>query len=360
MKILDWRSRAEKMVTSFWRGSAAGPSARPSVGPVGRTWAAVHNRIVAQRVAARPQTPGRPLIVSVGNLALGGTGKTPVVIQLAQDLAARGRSGVVLVRGYRSPLAGPLEVDTGNQRAGDEARLLAQALAPQQWPVVQARVRAQGLRHVLQRQPLPEVVLLEDGHQTAGIGRDLDVVILDHWGLEETPDGLQVAPLTGPVVPLGPWRESQKGAQRAQVWLLECSEEMPASGTGGSRVFTFQRSFACRAANESAAALEQPERPVLVSGIARPEKFEENVQQMFGAAAPLAVRLADHAPYTRPLVERVRRAATTAGCACIVTTAKDWVKLEPFWPHETPAYIIDLAIVWGDGETLSDLVEERL
>jgi tetraacyldisaccharide 4'-kinase len=356
MKILDWRSRTEKVVTSLWRSQADGPA----LGPVGRAWNAVHGRIVARRVAARPATPGRPLIVSVGNLALGGTGKTPVVIALARALADRGHTGVVLTRGYRSPLAGPLVVQSDNEQAGDEARLLAQALIPQGWTVVQAKVRAAGLRHILAAPSQPDVVLLEDGHQTAGVGRDLDIVILDHWEVEPTPDGPQVVPRTGSVVPFGPWRESAQGAQRAQVWLIETGEKLPDRGAGGSQIVTFERTFACRAVHPGGGSGDHPVRPCLVSGIARPERFEASAQQMIGGEALLAVRLTDHEPYDLQLVNRIRRAMDQAGCESLVTTAKDWVKFAPYWPGELPSFVIDLSINWGHGKALPDVVGERL
>ncbi len=356
MKILDWRSRGEKVVTSLWRSQAD----RPSPGPVGRGWNAVHSRIVAQRVASRPASSGRPLIVSVGNLALGGTGKTPVVIALAQSLAASGHTGAVLTRGYRSPLAGPLVVQADNEKAGDEARLLAQALKPQGWTVVQAKVRAAGLRQILAAPSPPDVVLLEDGHQTAGVGRDLDIVILDQWEVESTPEGPQVVAKTGSVVPFGPWRESAQGAQRAQVWLIETDEKLPDRGVGGSQVLTFERSFACRAVHPGGEPGDLPTRTCLVSGIARPERFEASVQQMIGGGALLAVRLTDHEPYDLPLVNRIRRAMVQAGCESLVTTAKDWVKFAPYWPDDRPAFVIDLGIRWGHGKALPDVVGERL
>ena len=103
------------------------------------------DRIQARRVGRRPAPPPDPWIVSVGNLALGGTGKTPVVAELARDLAAAGHTGCVLTRGYGSPLAGPLRVDADNPGAGDEARMMAQRLDSTEWPVVQSRNRPRGL-----------------------------------------------------------------------------------------------------------------------------------------------------------------------------------------------------------------------
>jgi len=357
VQVLDWRSRGERFLTSLWPNQLAGT--RPDPGAGARMWASAHAWFVTRRVVRRPAPDGRPVIVSVGNLALGGTGKTPVVIGLAKDLAAQGQRGCVLTRGYRSPLTGPVTVQPDNLLAGDEARLLAGSLADVGWTVVQSRVRAAGLRHLRDSGLDPTVVLLEDGHQTAGVGRHLDVLILDSWSIQSHQGADQVVPLTGAVFPFGPWRESAAGAQRAAIWLLETTAEVPALGRWGSRIVTFSRAYSCRDVNSAATAVREPPQPALVSGIARPDKFEDGARNLLAAEPKLAVRLADHTTYGPRLVARVCRALAAAGCASLVTTEKDWIKLAAFWPADVPAFVIDLKIVWGKGETLPDLVRER-
>lgn len=358
MQILDWRSRGEKFLTSCWSAQTAQTGRSDGIG--NRLWARLHDRVIAYRVAQRPPANGQPLLISVGNLSLGGTGKTPVVIALARDLAELGHRGVVLTRGFRSPLAGPLDVKADNVLAGDEARLLAASLQDVQWSVVQSRRRSRGLDHILARDVVLDIVLVEDGHQTAGVGRDMDILILDHWSVVDTEEGPCVDALTGPVFPFGPWRESATGAQRAHIWLLETGDQVPARTVWGGRVVTFQREFACRGVNAAASAAANPEHPALVSGIARPARFEAGAENLLSAQPRLAVRLADHAPYGPRLLGRVKEAMKESGCRSLVTTAKDWIKIEPYWPDALPAYVIDLAITWGNGETLTELVGERL
>ena len=114
MKILDLRPWWVKAGTSLWARGETPPNpgkeaARPPVPPA--SWvAACHDRLMAVRVARRQPPPDDLFLVSVGNLALGGTGKTPVTVALARDLAARGLRGAVLTRGFGSRLAGPLAV----------------------------------------------------------------------------------------------------------------------------------------------------------------------------------------------------------------------------------------------------------
>lgn len=321
-------------------------------------WAGLHDRAVAKRVARRDELPDKPLIVSVGNLAVGGTGKTPVVIRLAQDLAARKRRGVVLIRGYKSPLAGPLTVTADNEQAGDEARLVAASLQKTGWSVVQARSRIAGLVSILASPKCPEVVVLEDGHQTARVARHLDIVILDRWRVNKLRN--VVEPRTGPVFPWGPWRESATGATRAQIWLLETEAKVPSRSASGSLVLTFRRSFQVEAANEAGKDVGAPAKAVLVSGIARPEKFEAGALELLCESAPLAVRLADHSAYNVALVARIQREMAATGCRSLLTTAKDWIKLAQLWPTQVPAFTLAMEIIWGQNEALVAEVDKRL
>ena len=359
MQVLDWRPRAEKLLTGLWSRDMASPGGAP--GPVRNRLEKIHAALMRRYLASRPDPPSGPLIVSVGNLALGGTGKTPVVAALAAELAARGHTGCVLTRGFRSPLAGPCEVTPQTVLAGDEARLLAQLLAATGWRVVQARDRAAGLRHVLSAPDAPAVILLEDAHQTRGVGRHLDIVILDHWAMATGADGPVVEPRTGAVFPCGPYRESAAGAGRAAIWLLESDTAVPPRGAGGGVVTTFRRSMSCRPANGPAqVAARLPRQAALVCGIARPGRFEAGAAPLLADPAVLAVRLADHETYAPRLVAGIVEAMTAAGAQDLVTTAKDWVKLEPFWPVDRPVFVMDLLISWGNAPTLPDLVGERL
>ena len=365
MRILDLRPKTVRLMSSLW-GRGVPPvrgrlDDRP--GPthlVSRLFAKVSDGIIAHRVAARSLSEHGPAIVSIGNLALGGTGKTPVVTTLAKDLADAGWKGAILTRGFGSPLAGPLVVDPGNVLAGDEARVMAIALAGRGWPVIQSRRRERGLDHLLETHPATEVVIVEDGHQTARLGRHLDVVILDGWTVI-TEDGREkVCPITGPVLPFGPWRESAVGAARAGIWLLETDEDIAAEGMGGQAVVLFQRRLTLRDPLGDAQVGSATGRPAVLSGIARPQAFEHTLGNVLEIEPVLAVRCGDHAAYAPRLVAQITRAAREEGADFVVTTAKDWVKLKPFWPDGLPVVVADLEIHWGHDKTLPALVGKRL
>lgn len=358
MEILDWRPWQEKCLTRLWRPSQTG--ILPPVGRAGRIWAGWHQRLLERRIVGRRLPDIDAMVISVGNLALGGTGKTPVVMAVAQALARSGRRGVVVTRGFRSKLSGPLIVRSENSEAGDEARLLAGELADTSWTVVQAQNRAGGIAFIGEALPQPQVILLEDGHQTAAVGRDLDVVILDHWEVGTARDQPRVIPRTGHVFPLGPWREAAGGAERAAIWLLETAVELPEQGMWGNTVLTFTRRLACRPANAAAITMGRAHRPALVSGIARPHLFEAGAQAELRTPVSLCVRLADHEDIGAELVARLGTELVRLDCQCVVTTAKDWVKMQAWWPAAIPAFVMDLQIIWGAGKTLPELIEERL
>ena len=228
-RILDWRGPGPRLAARVWGRAAAPPAWLRGV-----AWATapVNHSVLTRRVAARAlPPPAPPLIVSLGNLRVGGTGKTPIALDLIRRLGERGYRGVVVTRGHASPLRGPLRVEVANVRAGDEARLLA-AVSPS-WTVIQAADRVAGL--ALARSLAPAVILLEDAHQSAGLPRHADVLILDRWRVE---DG-EMVPLAGPLLPWGPYREGPDGALRAAIWLVEGSPASggpwPGVGGGGSR-----------------------------------------------------------------------------------------------------------------------------
>lgn len=364
MRVLDLRPWTVRTMSSLWssgrriRGRLPEDPGTP--GFPGDLAGRVADGLVARRVRGRSKADVGAFIVSVGNLALGGTGKTPVVAALAADLAKAGKRGAILTRGFGSPLTGPLTVSPDNHLAGDEARMMAAALKSHGWPVIQARRRLEGLKFLLKENSGVEIVIVEDGHQTANLGRDLDILILDCWVVDSAAGVPHVKPVTGPVMPLGPWRESAAGADRAGIWLLESNDDNLPDGLNGQSVTTFQRSLSLRNEGTGEMATGRGQRVVALSGIAKPEAFEASLEMVLEGKPVLAVRCGDHAQYAPRMVDRITRAFREARGDCLVTTAKDWIKLKPFWPGELPVVLAELEIRWGTNRTLPELVGERL
>ena len=345
MKVVDLRPAIVRRLTDAWQAPD-----RPAPAPLAGAWTRLLDGLQARRAAARPAPAGAALVVSVGNLALGGTGKTPVTAQLARDLAAGGLRGAVLTRGYGSRLAGPCEVGPGTAAAGDEARLLAGLLAGSGWLVVQARRRAQGVRWLVDRVPGLDVLVIEDGHQTAGVGRHLDVLLVAPG---TGGPGDPVRPVAGPAAPFGPWRESGAGAARAGIWLVEGTGAVPA-GPAGTTVTGFCREFRL----EAGVPREGP--VALLSGIARPEAFEAAATAALGRVPALAIRCRDHEPYGDRLLARLDGLLAGERIVAVVATAKDRVKLAASWGARPPLRVLEMQVRWTGAAALPDLVRERL
>ena len=349
MKIIDWRPWLERRLDRM-RGRGGDPVA--GVDP----WSRLVGRVTAARAAARPPVPAGPFVISVGNLSVGGSGKTPVTGRLAGDLAAAGLKVAVLTRGYGSGLRGPLQVRPDCRECGDEARMLAGQLSEAGVQVVQARNRTAGLAWLREHGGKPDYVVVEDGFQTAGLGRHLDILILDAWTADSRG---RCIPVAGRVLPFGPWREPPSAAQRAGIWLLETDEDdLPAAPPGillagfGRRVFL---------ATPAGAAVGPCAGPwATLAGIARPEPFEAAARRLMGSEPVLAIRCRDHEPYRKRMLARVTDRLRAANCRCLVTTTKDWVKLAGRLFAEVEVRILRQDVVWGKAAALPDLVRERV
>ncbi len=349
MKVLDLRPWWVRTALAAWRRGGGVRSG-------GRTLA---DHWIGRRVQRRDPLPaGPPWLVSVGNLALGGTGKTPVVGKLAADLASRGRRGAILVRGFGSSLRGPALVTPQHAAAGDEARWHAACLENTGWLVCQSRDRVAGLRWLRDRYPELDYVLLEDAHQTAGLPRHLDVVILDRWTIEN--ESGQLIAGTGRVFPAGPWRESAQGAVRADLLLVEAQDPVPAGSDHGQPVGSFARRLSLREARTAGTRIPDSRRWAALSGIAHPDRFEAGVAEELGCSPVLTVRCGDHQQYRESLLARIISEMEQAGADTLVTTAKDWVKLESLWPAGSAVLIADLELEWGQKNALPDWIEERV
>jgi tetraacyldisaccharide 4'-kinase len=350
--LQDRRPAAARRLLALWRKWDAGTDWAVRAGE--RLTAHLASAYLRRRIAARGQPPASPWIVSVGSLTVGGSGKTPIVLDLAAALARRGWRGAIVSRGYGSRVRGPIAVGSSDPLAQDEARLLA-AKVPS-WRVWQARRRAAGVATALAAPEAPDCVILEDGHQTAGVARHLDVLILDRWRFE---DG-RVMPLFGRVLPWGPYREKEAGADRADVWLVEWNDPAPPPpltpcGSRSIPIIPFRR--APVPPSSSPEALVGPY--AVVSGLARPERFERDCRRLLERDPALAVRYADHAVYSTDHVRRLQVEGSRLGVRFWLTTEKDWIKLARLWSGDIPAFALGLRIDWPGSETLPDWVGER-
>ncbi len=294
---------------------------RAMVTPISWIWAWATARRIAR---VRPIDPGPP-VICVGNLTVGGTGKTPVVRAIAAQFRARGVAAHVLMRGYGGRLPGPVRVDPALHTAadvGDEALMLAI-----DGPVWIARDRAAGARAAAAAGA--QAIVLDDGHQNPALAKTLSLIVVDG----ETRDG-EWPFGDGAVFPAGPMREPLlRGLARADavVLLLPADLETPDPDLlallGATPVLTARLQ----------PAAPPPSGPQLgFAGIGKPWKMERALRAA-GCDLVDFAPLADHAALTEATLRFLSDRAAGLG-AGLVTSEKDWVRLPAAWREQITAW----------------------
>lgn len=301
-------------------------------------------------------------VVSVGNIEVGGTGKTPFTLWLAETLQKAGARVAVLSRGYgrRAEAVARLPQGTMDSQVwegaagkyGDEPVLLARRLPSV--PVWVGRSRFIAGQKAMERDG-PSVLILDDGFQHLGLHRDLDLVLLDAG----QPFG------NGHLLPLGSLREPIDHLSRASALVLTRATDEPAAAR--TRSFLAERFpgkpvFGCRHRLTMLASgvghspvprgSLQGRRAVAFAGLARPEPFFESLGRLIsGFAVVEAHAFPDHHAYTREdgewLLARMRR----CGASALVTTEKDWVRL----PASLQSQVLSAAMELDFGADLKTL-----
>jgi tetraacyldisaccharide 4'-kinase len=291
----------------WWRQPQDAGRMSSMLSPVAR----LYGRIVERRLGERGSDIGVP-VVCIGNLTVGGTGKTPAAIAVARMLRAVGERVFLLTRGYGGRLAGPLIVDPMQHSArdvGDEALLLARAA-----PTVVARDRFKG--GTLARDKGASVIVMDDGFQNPALVKHLSVLMLDgRRGLGN-----------GRVFPAGPLRASLADQlERAQAMIVvgDIGGIGPVIASAKSSGLTV---FYGRLEPDAGAVAALADKKVLAfAGIGDPEKFLATLREAAVDVAGLR-QFADHHRYRKgeavALVAEAERESLT-----LVTTEKDMVRI---------------------------------
>lgn len=259
-------------------------------------------------------------VIIVGNIAVGGSGKTPVVAWLAQRLRMHGFTPGVVSRGYGRSGETPQVVSLGDSatEVGDEPLLLARLTGG---PVVVGRDRPAAIAHLLTRQPDVDVILSDDGLQHLALGRDLEVLVVDEQVLGNRWQ-----------LPAGPLREPVSRLRDADLVLLHgpvsdgLRQTLGAVRTAPMRLVGDHFESLCDPARQRPPEAFMGLRVHAVAGIGRPERFFDQLRAMGLDVVPHP--FPDHHPFTADDL------AFPAG-EPILLTGKDAVKCAPFAPADT-------------------------
>ncbi len=286
-----------------------------------------------EHYAARPDLRRRLRrpVISVGNLAVGGRGKTPLVAAIARELLRMGERPAVLSRGYArtAPVDGVVVVrDAGGlrsdlARAGDEPLMLARQLPGACVLVSPDRYLAGRLA---EHQLGATVHLLDDGFQHLQLDRDIDILII---GKDDV-----AAPVT---LPSGRLREPLDICIVADA-IVAADPEVEIEAAGHDiPVFHVRRMLAPLVGSESGVPPAGADAGALaaVAGIAEPARFFADLRRA-GYTLADSVAFRDHHPYSQRDVVRIFARAAAAGAVAVVTTEKDFVRLLPFRPFRMP------------------------
>lgn len=277
-------------------------------------------------------------VISVGNISIGGSGKTPFVILLGELLKQRGIAFDVLSRGYGRETHGVRAVDpTGSARDfGDEPLLIAKRLG---CPVVvgESRYKA-GI--FAERNYDSAIHILDDGFQHRKLARDFDIVLLSAEDLRDQ------------LLPAGRLREPVSSLRRADVFVL--TEEVDHGHLPpGKFVWHVRRSLAIPAA---------PRSPVAFCGIARPQKFIEQLQA--AGTEPIAEKFyRDHHRYSQSDVLDLKKLRNRCGAGGFITTEKDLINLGPYVAELAPISVarVEMELVSSPDvlDTILRVIAER-
>ncbi|MEA2734086.1 MAG: tetraacyldisaccharide 4-kinase [Humisphaera sp.] len=295
--------------------------------------------------------------ISVGNLTTGGTGKTPMVRWLAEQFIAKNLRPAILMRGYRAE-------ETGG--SSDEAEMLSQLLGDRA-AVVANPNRVAGAKIAMVGAKKPDVFLLDDAFQHRRVRRDFDVVLVN----AAEPFGF------GHLLPRGLLRESMHGLARADAIVVTRANAV--TGDALQQVTTALRywnnyvsiyiadhvhaSLLTREGEKLPVDALREKRFFAFAGIASPASLKRQFESYGPTFAGLRA-FPDHHAYTAADLEQIATDASAAGAELIVTTEKDWVKVQALpAPENLPPIVrteLQIRFRQNHGEELMARIMQRI
>ena len=304
-------------------------------------------------------------VISVGNITVGGTGKTPMVIMLATLLKENGCKPVVLSRGYGGRSKSPVNIVSdgfrimmGHVEAGDEPVLIAKST--EGVPVITGPRRTQTGRVAIEKLGA-DVLILDDGFQHRGIFRDINIVLLDR----DKPFG------NGYLLPRGPLREPPESMKRADLIIWRDSSpdgRYPIYQEQGIDKFLpvlsghLRPKSLIRGNTGEAFPLEhiKGKRLCAFAGVGSPKSFRQTIESLGGMPVSF-LPYPDHYRYSMEDLRNIREKASAAGAELIITTEKDGIRLADFPDFLQEIYMLQVEMeMLPSREIFENMILEEL
>jgi tetraacyldisaccharide 4'-kinase len=302
-------------------------------------------------------------VISVGNVTVGGTGKTPLVIYLAEKLKEKKIRVVILTRGYRRKSKNMVDLNEANkgeigwEDVGDEPFLLSRRL--EDVPIVVTKHRFVSGTYAV-RKYNPDVLILDDGFQHLKLKRDLDLVVIDStnpWG-------------NGRLLPAGILREPLSSLKRADVFMLTKTDQVSDLAETKDTLRRYHPQAPVVESIYRVRSMEnlhdhstidsgkwENKKALVFSGIGNPKSFENSLKHLKISVLKHKA-FPDHFAYRRKDVLSLVEETKSLGADFMVTTEKDSVRIPMVNRPEVPIYVlkIDLKVTSGE-EMLFDKIE---
>lgn len=276
-------------------------------------------------------------VISIGNITVGGSGKTPMTIFLAEKLKEKGKKVVILSRGYKGKIKDIGVVSDGNniilspEDAGDEPYLMAAKLKTV--PVIVGRDRYKTGLYAIEKFK-PDVIILDDGFQHVSLYRDIDILLVDSrrgFG-------------NGHLFPLGMLREPLSGLKRASVFMIKGKPSAITLLKDRPIIFfSYKPKAVSSLFDNSILSVDslKGKKIAALFGIADPKSFKHTLEGL-GASVIKEIAFPDHYAYTYKDIQII--AGEAEGVDMVITTMKDAVKLKSFPIEYLPIYALDIEV----------------
>jgi tetraacyldisaccharide 4'-kinase len=272
-------------------------------------------------------------VISIGNLSVGGSGKTSLVAAIARKMQSDGLKLAVVARGYGRPEGGPISFRGSDNidwhKTGDEPAMLAKMIPGLKIYVDSSKTEA-AKRAAAEGN---EYIIIDDGFQHRKLYRDIDILCIS----SNKPFG------NGLLLPSGILREPKRAIKRADIMVAFGDRPIDKSRLYNKPVFRATRKISSIKNSKGVVASIAEKKLVAFCGLGNPDSFRVNLGET-GCKIAEFIEYRDHYVYNEKDISKVTDKIKNLGADGVVTTLKDYVKIESLWPLEIPIYCLEIAI----------------